>query len=419
MASSTKTPNRWLMAIAGAAVNMTIGTVYAWSVHVKPLETIFGWNATTTSWAFALAIFFLGVGAVIGGRWQDRVGPRTVTITGVIFWSVGNILAGVGTGALNWPWLYLTYGVIGGLGLGMVYICAVTMVTKWFPDRRGFASGFVVMGFGLGAFVFARPVLNPLIRSVGVLHTFLYAGIIYLIIGLIFASILRNPPEGYTVPGWTPPAVQPSKSSGYDFSPEEMFGRWQFYALWGMLFLNVTAGIFVISQAAPMGVELAGMTPVAAAGLVSIMSIFNGIGRWFWGAVSDRIGRRWAYALIYGVQVVVFLVLNVTGHSPSAFLVLFSIVLLCYGGGFGTMPSFTADYFGVKSMGVNYGWVLTAWGVAGLAGPLFGSRIRDLTGSYHGALVPIAIMLLLSIILPLITRPPQKALGVKGAATAS
>jgi len=407
MSSTAPIPNRWVMAISGAVVMLTIGTVYAWSVFVKPLIALFGWSVTTTSWAFALAIFFLGVGAVIGGRWQDRVGPRTVTITGVLFWSIGNILAGLGTGALGAPWLYLTYGVIGGLGLGMVYICAVAMVTKWFPDRRGFASGFVVMGFGLGAFIFARPILEPLIRSVGVVHTFLYSGIIYLIVGLICASLLRNPPEGYTVPGWTPPRVEASKSSGLDFTPDEMFRTWQFYALWGMLFLNVTAGIFVISQAAPMGVELAGMTPAQAAGLVSVISIFNGLGRWFWGTVSDRIGRRWAYALIYAVQVVVFLILN-SVHSPAAFVVLFAIVLLCYGGGFGTMPSFTADYFGTKFMGVNYGWVLTAWGVAGLAGPLFGGRVRDLTGSYHGALVPIAIMLLLAIILPLITRPPQK-----------
>ncbi|HVA36639.1 MAG TPA: OFA family MFS transporter [Candidatus Dormibacteraeota bacterium] len=406
------------MAISGAVVMLTIGTVYAWSVFVKPLIAATNWDVTTVSWAFALAIFFLGIGAVIGGRWQDRVGPHTVTLVGVLLWGIGNILAGLGTGSLGAPWLYLTFGVIGGLGNGMAYITPIAMVTKWFPDKRGFASGFVVMGFGLGAFVFAKPILEPLIRNVGVFHTFLFAGIIYLVIGGIAASILKNPPEGYAVPGWTAPAAGTGSAAQYSYTPSEMFGTWQFYVLWLMLFLNVTAGIFVIAQAAPMGVELAGMTAGQAAGLVGLISVFNGLGRFFWGAVSDRIGRRWAYVCIYSVQVVVFLTLDVV-HSATAFATLFSIVLLCYGGGFGTMPSFNADYFGTKFMGVNYGWIITAWGVGGLAGPLFGGRIRDLTGSYHGALVPIAIMLLITIVLPLVVRPPQKTAPMGGAVAAS
>jgi len=425
------TSNRWAIAVAGTIAMICLGTVYSWSIFTQPLIAAFGWSTTTTTWAFALAIFFLGVGAIIGGRWQDRSGPRPVAITGVVLWGVGNVLAGLGTAHLGAGWLYLTYGVLGGLGLGLGYITPVAAVTKWFPDKRGFGSGMVVMGFGLGAFFYSnimkavpsfaaasREAASVLAGRAGpgahlsaggidaVMNAFLVSGIVFAVLGGLCAAQVRNPPAGYTKPG----AVAAAAAAGRDYPPSEAMRTPQFWELWLMLFLNVTAGILFISNAVPIMRELTGARPAVALSVYGFIAIFNGIGRFFWGAVSDRIGQNWAYILIYGSQVLIFFVVGGVHNLPLV-ATLFAIVLLCYGGGFGTMPSFTADYFGTKYMGINYGWILLAWGVGGIVGPIFVAFVKDHTGSFAGALPYIAIMLLLSAILPIVARRP----GVAGA----
>ena len=329
--------NRWLVFVAGTLVMMLLGTVYAWTNFTQPLIAGFGWSNTVTTWAFAIAIFFIGVGAVVGGRWQDKVGPRAVTITGVVLWGMGNLLAGLGTDALGAWWIYLTYGLLGGFGIGMAYITPVATVTKWFPDRRGFASGAVVMGFGFGAFFYgfilkaipsfaaaskaasayaaakaaatkAGTAFDPAPYALtpenvaAVLNVFVMSGIVYLVVGAICAWFLSNPPAGYSVAG----AVAARASSSENFTTGQMLRTPQFYYLWLMLFLNVTAGILIVSNAVPIIQELTGAAAaVAIAGYASV-AIFNGLGRFFWGAVSDRLGRKWAYGLIYGAQVAVF-----------------------------------------------------------------------------------------------------------------
>jgi MFS transporter, OFA family, oxalate/formate antiporter len=439
--------NRWAIAWAGVIVMICLGTVYSWSLFTRPLIATQHWSNTTTTWAFALAIFFLGVGAVIGGRWQDRTGPRVVTTTGVVLWGLGNLLAGLFTSQLGYWWIYLTYGVIGGLGLGMGYITPVAVVTKWFPDRRGFASGMVVMGFGLGAFVYNQivprigsfataakhagayiaakdaatkagttfdPSQFPVTAddSAAIMMMFVWSGVVFIIIGGLCASLLRNPPAGYTVTG----AVATAAQSGYSYTPGQTLRTPQFYLLWLMLFLNVTAGILIISNAVPIYSDLTGAVAAVAAPIYGFLAVFNGLGRFFWGAVSDRIGRNWAYVLIFGIQVIVFLVLG-SLHSLFAVGLCFAIVLLCYGGGFGTMPSFNADYFGTKFLGQNYGMILTAWGFAGIVGPIIASTVKDMTGSFTKALIPVAIMLLIAAILPFITKKPTAPVGTAGAAT--
>lgn len=439
-------PNRWLIALAGVVVMICLGTVYSWSLFVKPLIASFGWSNQDVSLAFELAIFFLGVGAVFGGRWQDRVGPRTVTITGVILWGIGNLLAGAGTAALGKWWLYLTYGIIGGLGLGMAYITPVAMVTKWFPDKRGLASGMVVMGFGLGAFFYNQIV--PRLASFAsaakaataytaardaaikahetfngaqyalpagmvhdVLRVFTVSGIVFIIIGGLCAMMLRNPPSGYTVPG----ALATAASSAYSYTPTEVLRMPQLYLLWLILFLNVTAGILIISNAVPIYSELTGATAAVAGATYGIVAVFNGLGRFFWGWVSDNIGRNMAYVAIFAIQVVVFF-LMANMHSFAGVGILFAIVLLCYGGGFGVMPSFNADYFGTKYMGQNYGYILTAWGVAGVVGPFIAATVKDRTGSFAGALVPVAIMLIVAAVIPFFIRKPEERTPVAAAA---
>lgn len=436
--SAPATPNRWLIATAGTIVMICLGIVYSWSIFTNTLIAAFHWSNTITTWTFAIAIFFLGLGAVFGGRWQDKVGPRTVTIVGVVLWGLGNILAGFGTTTFGAPWLYITYGVIGGFGNGMAYITPIAMVTKWFPDKRGLGSGMVVMGFGLGAFIYnqivpriagfaaaakhATAFVNARAAAIkagttfdpsqypissddimAVMNVFMVTGLVVLVIGGACAYILRNPPEGYSVAGATAAAA----ASAVNYTPGEVLRTQQFYLLWLMLFLNVTAGILVISNAVPIYSELTGAAAAVAAPVYGLLAIFNGLGRLFWGAVSDRIGRNMAYVLIFGIQVVVFFVMA-NLHSLAAVGLAFAIVLLCYGGGFGTMPSFNADYFGTKYMGINYGMIITAWGVAGLVGPLIGSFVRDRTGSFTGALVPVAIMLLVAAILPFLTHKPAE-----------
>ncbi len=438
MATAATSPNRWLIALAGTLVMVCLGTVYSWSSFTTPLAASFGWNATTTTWAFAIAIFSLGLGAVVGGRWQDKVGPRTVTIVGVVLWGVGNLLAGLGTTSLQAPWLYVTYGIIGGFGNGMAYITPVAVVTKWFPDKRGLASGMVVMGFGLGAFFYgfilkaigsfataskhaaayadaksaalkahlpfdAAAVAMKPDDIAAIMTVFVGTGIAVLVIGGLCAMLLANPPAGYTVGG----AVAAKASHEGSFTPSQVLQTPQFYGLWLMLFLNVTAGILVVSNAVPIIRELVPTEdPKNILGAYAFVAVFNGLGRFFWGAVSDRVGRNMAYTLIFGIQVVVFFLLG-GFHSLPAVLTAFAIILACYGGGFGTMPSFNADYFGTKYLGVNYGFILTAWGTAGLVGPLIAAKVKDVTGSFGNALVPVAIMLLVAAIIPFFVKKPQ------------
>ncbi|HYG69867.1 MAG TPA: OFA family MFS transporter [Anaeromyxobacteraceae bacterium] len=416
--------NRWLIALAGTVLMVCLGTVYSWSTFTQPLIGAFGWSNTTTTAAFALAILFLGFGAIAGGRWQDRAGPRKVAITGAALWGLGNVLAGLGTQRFGAPWLYATYGVIGGFGLGLGYLTPVAAVTKWFPDKRGFASGMVVMGFGLGAFFYnnvlnaipafanasreaARAVAGQGNMSSGAVDAltdvFLWSGIVLGVVGALCAAALRNPSAQ------TAAAAKPAPTAAArDYAPREAMRTPQFWALWAMLFLNVTAGILFISNAVPIMRELTRASPAAAAGVYGVIAVFNGLGRFFWGAVSDRIGRNAAYLLIYGIQVVIFFVVGGLS-SLAAVATLFAVVLACYGGGFGTMPSFVADYFGTKHYGTNYGWILLAWGVGGVVGPIFVGVVRDATGAFTGALPVIAIMLLLAMILPVVTRKPGVA----------
>ena len=449
--------NRWAVAFAGVLVMIIAGTAYAWSNFTQPLIAAFGWTSTQTSLVFGIAIFAIGIGAVVGGRWQDRVSPRTVTVTGIVLWGIGNVLATVGPHTALW--FDITYGAIGGFGNGMAYITPVAAVTKWFPDKRGLASGMVVMGFGLGAFFYgfilkaipsfvtaskhaaafadARSAAlkagttfdpTPFALTAGdiqaILTIFLVSGIVYAIVGGIAATLIRNPPAGYTVAGATAAA---KASDAHSYTPTEVLRTPQLYLLWLMLFLNVVAGILIVSNAVPIIRELIskGVTdPDAIKALTgeaisayAFVAIFNALGRFFWGAVSDRLGRNTAYALIYGVQVVVFFVLAGL-HTIPLVLLAFAIILACYGGGFAVMPSFNADFFGTKFLGQNYGYILTAWGVGGLVGPYIAGVVKDRTGSFSGALMPMAIMLLVAIVLPFITKKPEpRPASVRAATT--
>ncbi len=399
--------NRWVIAIAGVVMQIALGAVYAWSVFSKPLQNQFGWTISEVALTFSITILTLGFAAFVGGLWMARVGPRTVGIVAGVCYGLGVFLASFTSSLFV---LYLTYGIIGGIGIGLGYIVPVATLVKWFPDRRGFITGIAVAGFGAGALVTA-PIARSLIISVGVLSTFAYLGIGYLILVAGGAFFMRNPPEGYRPAGWQPSATQTAQRSKRDFTLGEALKTWQWYALWALLFLNVTAGISIISQASPMAQEITGVDPNTAAGLVAILGFPNGLGRFFWAWLSDAIGRRWVFLTMFLLQAVIFFVLPLTA-SFVIFSALALIVLLCYGGGFGTMPAFAADYFGPGKIGSIYGLMLTAWGFGGVFGPLLIAFLRQSTGAWGNALYIIAGIMLVSAIVPFIVRPPAEQADV-------
>lgn len=406
--SAVKVRNRWGIVVAAIVMQLALGSVYAWSVFVIPLQKLSGndpkvWTTTGVTLTFTIAIAVLGVGAAIGGFWLDRVGPRIVGTTAAVCYGLGVLLAGFSVHSL--PLMYLSYGVIGGLGMGLGYIVPVATLVKWFPDRRGLVTGLAVCGFGGGA-VLAAPIATSLIGSVGVGTTFILLGIVYLVMVLAASQFYSNPPAGYRPAGWTPNVKQASQRAARDFTPGEALKRGQWFVLWATLALNVTAGIAIISQAKPIALG-AGAGAAAATLFVSLIAIFNGGGRFLWAWFSDLIGRRQVFMIMFALQTVLFVLLALFLKSYALLVVPALIVALCYGGGFGTMPAFTADYFGAKKAGSIYGLMLTAWSAGGILGPILIARVKDSTGGYTAALYMIAGIMVVSILLPLFVRPPK------------
>ena len=397
--------NRWGIAFAGVVLQVVLGSVYAWSVFRLPLTKQFHWTIPQVTLTFTISICVLGVAAFFGGLWLNRSGPRVVALTGALLYGVGTLLAGF-SGDRLW-WLYLTYGVIGGTGLGFAYIVPISVLVKWFPDRRGLITGIAVGGFGAGALVTA-PVATRLIQTVGVLPTFADLGAAYAILGLLTAYFMQNPPAGWLPEGWTPSTKLTAQRSAKEYTLKSALMTWQWWALWLILFLNTSAGISVISQESPIFQELAKVTVIVAAGMVGIVSIGNAFGRVFWAWISDIITRRFAFVVMFLLQVILFWVLP-TISSATLLTVLSFIILMCYGGGFGTLPAFTADYFGSKNVGPIYGLMLTAWGAASAFGPLLVANMRQATGTYRSGFHVLSEVVLVSTLLPLIIRPPARS----------
>jgi OFA family oxalate/formate antiporter-like MFS transporter len=405
--TSDRLPNRWGIAVAAVVMQICLGAVYGWSVFKIPLMRAEHWSETQVQLNFTLAIFFLGVGTIIGGLWQDKAGPRKVASLAGLIYGIGYILAGVSATHHSLNGLYIAYGVLTGIGMGMGYICPVATLVKWFPERRGLMTGVAVCGYGAGALIMS-PVAAREILAYGVSTTFWSLGIVYLVLVFAAAQFYANPPQGWRPAGWEPRSAVAKAATTYDYTVREAMGIWQFWLLWAMLFLNVSAGIMIISQASPMAQQLVGMTPVAAAGMVGLISIFNGTGRVFWAWVSDHLGRARVYFLLYAIQVIIFFSLPQI-HNVTWFSAAFALIGLCYGGGFGTMPSFTADFFGARFMGGIYGIILLAWGAAAIPSPIMIARLHQATGRFDTAVHVIAVVMLLSLVLPLVARRPTKA----------
>src|SRR5258705_3971250 len=339
-------------------MQLALGAVYAWSVFRAPLVKQFGWSISQVTLTFTISIFVLGIAAFFGGLWMNRKGPRIVAVTGGALYGLGVFLASFSANKL-W-WLYLSYGVIGGIGLGFGYIVPVAVLVKWFPDRRGLITGIAVGGFGAGALITA-PLATRLIQTVGVLQTFAYLGIAFLIVTVISGSFMQNPPEGWMPEGWSPTATQAAQRAKRDYTLPEALASWQWWALWLLLFLNTSAGISVISQEAPLFQELAGVSAVIAAGMVGVASIGNAFGRVFWAWASDSLTRRATFIVMFLVQAVLFFGLPEMNSAKALSVVAF-LILMCYGGGVGKMPAFLPGYFWPTKLGPLLRLMLTRSG---------------------------------------------------------
>lgn len=414
-AANQNVTNRWLIATAGVVMQVALGAVYAWSVFRVPLSDAYGTGVSAVNTTFSIAILALGFAAFFGGLWMNKSGPRIVALSAGVLYGAGIFLASFAQPSL-WI-LYLTYGLMAGIGIGLGYIVPVATLIKWFPDKRGFITGIAVAGFGAGALLTA-PIAKQLVQGVGLFPTFAILGILYLVMVVGAALFMKNPPEGWTPEGWEPEEEESGERTGVDYELGGALKTWQWYALWALLFLNVTAGIAIISEADPIAQEVSGVAPATAAWLVSIISVGNAAGRFLWAWLSDAIGRKWVFLVMFLLQAALFFLLPVVGASFVMLAILSFIIVSCYGGGFGTMPAFNADYFGSKNVGMIYGLMITAWGFAGVLGPQLISIMYDATRSYAGAFYILAGIMLVSSIVPFIVRPPKREAGAPAGAEA-
>ncbi|MBS0533348.1 MAG: OFA family MFS transporter [Proteobacteria bacterium] len=386
--------SRWLVPPAALCVHLCIGQAYAFSVFNLPMSKLLGitqstpedWKLTELGWIFSIAILFLGISSAVFGRWVEEGGPRKAMFTAALCWAGGFFISAIGVYVHNLWLIYLGYGVLGGIALGIGYISPVSTLIKWFPDRPGMATGMAIMGFGGGAFI-ASPLSVWLMAKfstathVGVAETFIVLGVVYLFFMIVGSIIVRVPAPGWKPEGYTPPVVAQKLITKDDVYVYDALKTPQFWLIWWVLCLNVTAGIGVLGQASAMSQEMfpGHITPVAAAGFVGLMSLFNMGGRFFWASTSDFIGRRNTYFVFMVLGFFLYCAVPYTGSvgSVALFVICFLIIISMYGGGFATVPAYLKDMFGTRYVGAIHGLLLTAWSAAGIFGPVLVNYIRE------------------------------------------
>jgi MFS family permease len=427
--------NRWLIPPAALAVHLCIGQAYATSVYKTALVEHFDSSLTAIGIIFSIAIVMLGISAAAFGTWVDRNGPRAAMFTAAVFWSTGFLVGSLGI-ATEQLWLvYLGYGVIGGIGLGIGYISPVSTLIKWFPDRPGLATGMAIMGFGGGALI-ASPLSRQLMdfydpeydgtagtvpSGNAVALLFLTLGLVYLAFMLFGSFIVRVPAEGWKPEGFDPSTVKKKALVTTDnVSAGNAIRTPQFWLLWIVLFCNVTAGIGILEQASPMIQDFfregdtSQIALTAAAGFVGLLSLFNMGGRFVWSSTSDYIGRKPIYMVYLGVGLVLYVLLATIGSSATwIFVILAAIIISFYGGGFATIPAYLRDLFGTYQVGAIHGRLLTAWSAAGIAGPLIVNSVLDargtpgqlVAGDYRPALFIMVGLLAVGFVANLLVKP--------------
>jgi OFA family oxalate/formate antiporter-like MFS transporter len=409
MSNENLESKRWLIAIAAIVMQLCLGTVYAWSVFKKPFMTAHGWGETETQVTFMICIGMIGIAAAFGGTLVDKKGPKFVATIGGVLFGIGTLLAGLAD-AIGSIWLlYLGFGFIAGLGNGFGYITPIATLIRWFPDKRGLVTGLAVMGFGGGAF-FMGKIAPPMVISMGVANTFYIWGVIFLVLVPLAAQLYKNPPKGWLPAGFTPKATGVSAAQSFTFDEAVKTPQW--WMLWTMLFLNVSAGLGLISQLSPMAQDVIKKTDplltgaalaLAGGSILAYASIFNGLGRLFWAWTSDAIGRKNVFMTMFITQAVLYVLLPQIDNQ-LLFTIVACYLLACFGGGFATMPAFAADSFGPGYIGKVYGIMLTAWGTAGIVGPLVFAQIKGVAVYVAAGLLVAGFLIALSF-----KRPQPKA----------
>lgn len=392
--------NKWLIALSAIGLHICIGSVYAWSVLTKPIMAQMGFGLKETTWTFSIAILFLGLSAGFLGSFVEKYGPRKSGLTATAFFTIGMFGTALSLYWHNLALMYISYGVIGGIGLGIGYITPVSTLVKYFPQKRGFATGLAIMGFGFASLI-AAPLMQILISNFGLIENFLIMGCVYMIIMAASSLYLTPPPKQITAK--TSSNIETNATHIKQFTVAEATKDWKFYALWWVFFINITCGIGLLAVASPMAQEVVNMSPIAAASLVGIIGLINGFGRIAWSSVSDYLGRRNTYVLFFLIEIFAFYALADTTNA-FAFQLLVLVIVSCYGGGFSCMPAYLSDLFGTAHCSAIHGRILTAWGLAGIAGPLFLSLLREMTQGYTICLHVFAGLFIINFILAIILK---------------
>ncbi|HDQ99391.1 MAG TPA: MFS transporter [candidate division WOR-3 bacterium] len=402
--SEGKLFNRWLIVVGAIMIQLSLGAIYAWSVFRVPLQDAINITPTQASLPFSFVLIFFALATVAGGRMQDKLGPKAVAIFGGMLLAAGMILASF---ARDITMLIVAYGIISGIGIGFAYVCPIAAGVKWFPDKRGLITGLSVAGFGAGALIVA-PLARAMIDSpaVGIFATFRWLGIAYLVLIVVGGLILRNPPAGYCPVGWSPPKPAPGKVVRTDYTLAQMLATGQFWIIWLLYFAGCAAGLMMIGQTSPIGQELAGLNPTTAALGVSVLAISNGLGRVFWGRISDSIGRTRTLTIMYLINGIAVFGYFLIPAAPFVYWIGIALVGATFGGYLALYPAVTADFYGTTHVGLNYGFVFTAYGFGGLLSNIFAPRVLELTGNYNFAFILTGALCIVAGVLIGFVKPP-------------
>jgi len=396
--------SRWWRVVGGLAMNMALGTLYAWSVFVAPLEKDFHWTRSQTSNAFTIAVAVFALTFIAAGRLQDRFGPFWVSVTGGVLVSLGFFLCAY-TQSLTW--LYVCFGFIGGLGNGFGYSTPIPVMAKWFPDKRGLAVGLAVGGYGAGSAIFGPLASKVLIPDYGWRSTFMILGGLFLVMTMIGSFLLKNPPSGYRPANWSPaPATAKAAASSYEFTPAQVLRTPTFYFMWLAYALGASAGLMVISQLVPFAKSVGVGSDLLATMTLVVAAFGNAGGRILSGWLSDALGRLNVLRLMIAISIVAMPLLYRAGNSTAFLYTMVFIVYWCYGTQLSVNASTTSDFWGTKNAGINYGLLFSAWGVAGIIGPRIAGTLFDKFKNYQAAFYTAAVLSAVALVLEFFARRP-------------
>ena len=399
--------SRWWRVVGGLSMNLALGTLYAWSVFVAPLEKEFGWKRADTSLIISIAIFVFAISFVLAGRLQDKKGPFWISVIGGVLVSVGFFLSAWAT---TLGFIFFSFGVLGGIGNGFGYATPIPVMAKWFPDKRGLAVGLAVAGYGGGSAIFGPLAGNWLIPTYGWRTTFQVLGVIFLVMTLVGAFLLKNPPAGYRPPGWSPAPAAKAAATAHEFSPGETLKTPAFYFMWIAYCLGTIAGFMAISQLVPYAKSVG----LAALGTTAIVvgAFGNAAGRILSGWMSDAMGRLNVLRLMIAISAVAMPLLYFAGGNAGMLFLMVFVIYWCYGTQLSVNASTTSDFWGTKNAGINYGLLFTAWGVAGLIGPRIAGTLFDKYQNYQAAFYWAAALAVVALVAELLARRPAVPEGV-------